>query len=437
MLRATALRGRAPSLGPRGLPPETHGAGAASAAWPEERDVVRIRLFAAVSISVALVVATTDIASAEDPPPPLDAAAARLPDSDVLREPVIADGSLDPTSASTTADVAVVAYAWPSVDVQEAMEVGTTFHLLPVARTVTDPDGAYELKVDPDDIPAPYVSSDGLVDLTISAASVDSVGQASASVAVTDSGFADPLTLTRGDTPEPPADQVVDLAERETPLSPAEDGTAKPWTECGMTLLERGVYRNARVADGLAAGSQKSQFVFRNTQTVTMGVALDISTDTVGWKASGEVSRSNSFEWTSLENDGRTFYSLQTEMGKYKEVCYQNNGGALSYMYTVYYWRPIRLTGGTSASPSWYSPTWTHCYDVGGGWWSRASSSYSQYFNSVGLSISDLVGFSVHSRQQWDTYGQLRYYTPTNSGYQLCGNNDVPSQASRIKGKVA
>lgn len=380
---------------------------------------------AATSMAVTM---TGQAADSADRQPGLDTATLQLPDSAELTSPVLARGvieNLDPED-----DAAVVALAWPRQETLEAMKVGTTFNLLPIARATVAHDGSYALRVNPSDLPAAYRSENHTIDITISAVTPDEGGEEMRTLAIHDGRFVDPLSVGSETVPADPADVLVTIDHA---IAPATDGTVKPWTSCSNTLLQRGVYRKSKVAEGLPGTNQKHKFTFKNSQSVTTGVAIDMSNDSAGWKSGGEVTRSKSFEWDSLTHGDRRYYQLEHELGKYKQVCYMEPDHY--YMYTKYTWLSIRMTGGTGAPTTTYAPAWAECRGVAGGWWWRSSGSGKAYYNSVGFDISGLVGFDMHSKQQWDSAGKLGYYTPANTGFQLCGNNDVPLYASRVRGK--
>ncbi|HEY0948657.1 MAG TPA: hypothetical protein VGD85_00545, partial [Nocardioides sp.] len=89
---------------------------------------------------------------------------------------------------------------------------------------------------------------------------------------------------------------------------------------------------------------------YSSSQSVSLGTAFDVSTDSVGWKAGGTVSRSSSFTASWDASAANRSYTLESELGKYKEVCYIVSGGSSSYAYTKYSFVPIKLTGGYSTA---------------------------------------------------------------------------------------
>lgn len=220
-----------------------------------------------------------------------------------------------------------------------------------------------------------------------------------------------------------------------TPQVSAHSGVlAKPWTQCAVTLLERGRRVWATVGDGLPASGQTSSFTFTKSQTVTLATAVDVSTDKGGFKVGGSVSRTASFSQAFSKSGKKRYYQVETEQGRYKNVCSVVSGGVKSYAYTAYVWRTIQLTGGTRALQTTYSPTWSNCARVAAGTWTRSSSSAKAYTNSAGLDISGLVGFDVSSTSQYDSSNVLRYHQSRPK--HVCGSNAVPAAASRIRGKA-
>ncbi|OFI39422.1 hypothetical protein BIU82_13910 [Arthrobacter sp. SW1] len=164
---------------------------------------------------------------------------------------------------------------------------------------------------------------------------------------------------------------------------------------------------------------------------------MDMSNDSVGWKAGGTISRSSGFDASFAESALNRGYRLESELGYYKDVCYIVMNGYSYYNYTKWSYIPIRLTGGysTEGVTVFSAPYCTGA--LAAGTWSRYDSAGSAWNWSIGFKISNLVGFDVSSTSNWDGNNRLYYKQPVSGKYKLCGNNTYPSSASRIIGAFA
>lgn len=395
------------------------------------RHVTKNRLLAAAA-AVGLVVAAgavgaPAVAGAPGKPGiPVNVSAAALvtlPDSAQSSAPEILDG-VAAGFEDRGQGVWVFASALPSEQVLDAMQPGDTTNNFPLARGVVDGQGRFALRADLGSLPADYVGPHGQVDVVIVTWDGRKQGQTTAST------FRTP-TAERG---KPSVSVTAD--EEQVSQAGAEFG--KPWLECSETLLSRGYLRNASIGESLTPDrSQTAWMTYKNSQSVSLGVAIDMSNDTVGFKASGSVSRSSSFSASWDPSASNRSYLLQAELGKYKETCYTVTSGSKTYAYTKTSYRAIKLTGGYSngSASSFSAPYCTG--PIAAGTWTRNSSSGSAYSFGAGFDISNLVGFDVTSTSNYDTSNALTYKQPTDYKYQLCGSNDFPADASRIRGYFA
>lgn len=410
-----------------------------------------------LTLTAVVVVSRPATATPDLPVQVPTAAVEHLPDSATIDAPAMVVGRAVWPGAGEQPGGAV-ALAWPNEETLTAMAEGTTFNLLPVARSSTSGDGEFTLEVDPDDIPAGYISDTGQVDLTVIGWNGDHVGEHAVSVtAVQMDGrdqFVDPLGLDplhndpavertaasrlvvpAGGLPATAAAPVaIDVAANDEQVDAPDGAADKPWTECSTTLLSR-YYRYANIGDGWPQDSgQTSSFEFQGTQSSTLQTAYDISTDSGGWTRGGSVTRSAGFGQIWGKSSAGRYFKIRTEQGKYKKVCYIVSGGSKSYSHTKYEVRTIRLTGGTDQATSGFEPAWKYCENIAAGTWRRVSSSGKAYTHSYGLDISGIVGFDVTSKSQYDTSNELRYHQATNR-YRGCGNNDWIGHASRVEGE--
>lgn len=347
-----------------------------------------------------------------------------LPDSTTLASETLVRGSLG-TGFDGNARHAY-AVAWPNAESLDRMKPGDSFHTLPVAHSSISSDGTFSLRAQVSSLPRAYVGPNGELDLLVTVWDGASMGQQ----------FVTSQGLKRAS-----AQRDVHAAEVRVPRAgrqvsqPAGSVMRKPWLSCSTTLQSTHTVKTA-IGTGMTADTkQASAMTYKNAQSVQLGVAVDISTDSVGFKAGGSTTVSSSFdaEWAKSVKDRE--YMLEVKEGKYKDVCYIEPDHY--YAYTQYVVRPIKLTGGYSdmaATPF----TATHCTGkLAEGTWKRNKASGSAYYNSIGLRIKSIVGFDVSSSSNYDSSNSLIYYQPASDKYKLCGSDDYPALASKIRGRFA
>ncbi|WP_062467440.1 hypothetical protein [Demequina maris] len=358
----------------------------------------------------------------------------------------ISDGEIDADTAQ------VVAQAWPAGEVLQSQSEGTQFTLLPIALSDVNNDGTFELAADPEEIPEGYIGDDGIVDLLVTAWDGDTVAETSTSVAfdeVTD-GFVDPLAVEilgearssddedyssdvvreLGDAPE------VDLADAQVSDQQSVDMSLleKPWTSCTTTVLERGIIRNAVIGESLPTSSgQTSWLSFKNSQSVSTGVAVSSTGNAGTFSISGTTTNSGSFSQTWSASASKRYYRVGVEVGRYKSVCTGTVSGATSSPVTTYSTRVIGLTGGTSSIATSLTPSWSYCDSIDAGTWTRSSSTANAYSNSLGLTLPAPASISVTSKSQYSSSHTLYFKQSTSK--TMCGNNAYPGSAGRIRGK--
>jgi|GEM_PF-2079574 hypothetical protein len=388
------------------------------------RSALAIAAIAGLTLTLAPAVALGATAGTKGRPTPVTvnaAALASLPDSVRIPAPKILDGS-----ATGFADhgygVQVYASALPSEETLDAMQPGDTTHNLPLARGTVDARGRFHLRAELGALPRDYVGKAGQVDVVIVAWDGKKQGEVTAS---TFGSLSDERPLP-----------AVRLVADETQVSQASDSFDKASLDCKETLLSRNHLRNASIGESLTPDySQTASMTYKGSQSVSLGVAINVSNDTVGFKSSGSVSRTSGFSATWSASANNRSYLLQSELGYYKQTCYNAVSG--TYAYTKYSYRAIKLTGGYSTGSASTFSVVSCTSPLAKGTWTRSASNAKAYSNGVGFDISGLAGIDVTSTSNYDTSNALTYTQPTANKYKLCGNNDYPSSAGRIRGYLA
>lgn len=380
----------------------------------------------------------------------------QLPDSaDATHAPQLVVGRVADLIPDAEGNVAVFAELWPSAEVLAAQQPGDAFSRLPVARTESVVDGEFELRLDPASVPDAYVSSDGLLDVSITAWDNDTVAETMLTVAVdAETGLlVDPLSVSSLEESRKttatgrvatrltesllaaPRVEAGSSAVREKVS--ADQSVILKATTCTTALTHRGMFQQAKIADGIPATGQKTKAKFTNSQTVTMGAAFSASGTAGSFSVSGEVSRSATFDQSFAEAATKRHYRVNVEIARYKDTCATvepgyGGSGSISYRY---YMKPLLLTGGTSTIAMGTSTSWGTCQGISSGEWTRGSSSGSAYSISGGLSLPSPASLSVKTKSQYNSSHSVTYIQ--GSGYQICGSNGQPALASRVHGKKA
>ncbi len=384
------------------------------------------RSLAGVSALALALVATSTYPASADPLVKLPISVSRaalqnIPDSSKLPGVPKAQGSIRGLAKGRTAHV--IAYALPSGETLARLSVGDSFNKIPVAHSSIGADGKFQLKgLDQKQLPKAYVGPSGQIDVEIVAWDGLRTG------AVITSTFASPR-LDADSSVVKPSDITLDA----TQVSQTSSLVHKPYVECSSTVLQQGLRSWASIGDGITPDYKQTQkMTFKSTQTVSLGLAVDRQGDSYGFKAGGTVSRTGGFEQEWAASTTNRSFRVESEVTKYKTVCYTVIAGSKSYAYTDVTFAATRLTGGTDDGPAEYF-TASRCSNTAAGTWRRVSSSYDAYNFSAGFKLKSLGGVNVTSTSQYDSSDFISIYSPTAS-YKICGDTDVPAYASRVRG---
>ena len=95
---------------------------------------------------------------------------------------------------------------------------------------------------------------------------------------------------------------------------------------------------------------------------------------------------------------------------------------------------PIALVAETTSYTSSYQPMWGrgNCVRIDKGTWKRTSSYGSDFTQSGGVLIGDVIGMNLSVRNNYEYNAYIAYYA-VNSTRKLCGSSAVPSRASLVR----
>ncbi|MFD4144481.1 hypothetical protein [Streptomyces sp. NPDC058572] len=321
------------------------------------------------------------------------------------------------------------------------------------ASAVTTSGNAFTVSVDPADIPARYVGSNGLVSLeleiydpssdtyawttrSVRLAAQSSAGRSTAARATVTRGWADPAAgagATASGTPRvtvhmgkaPAGLKRYQVLRKSAALPRADTCTT---TKIGQNDAWATIGEGYPAAPGYGTTRGKAWMTHSSGSEITYGAAL--STDGVKWSASGSTSVANtkgfSFEWAA---DSHPTISYRTEVrySKYKYDC----GGVIINRKM----KAVSETGGvktihTDSNPPYWLSRSKCTFDMPAGTWTKTTGT--AYSNSGGVKISSLIGIELSTSRSYTKNSTLSY--KMDAGHDsLCGNTDKPNYASKVQ----
>ena len=392
----------------------------------------------ALSLAVACVAAMVPLGAGAAPAAVSTATPAGV-DATVLAAapagPVVATGRLTDGAGHPAAGT-VAGLAWPGEQFQRTLKPGDSFRTPTVGSARAGGDGTFSLRIDPRRLPAGFESSTGQVNLNLVAWAGGMQGETSMSIKLggptagtaTIVSATGPAKTTRVDlTMNHP---LVAASATSAPLSSAA-GPATPSSPllwCGYYWVYVSYYDVwTHAGESLPWSYYTSAgFDMSSSNSMSLGVAYSQSGGWGSFSASGSynVSSGVQINWNGSNNDNE--YDVQTRYGRY--VLRNSCGGGYNYQYRE---SPMYDTGGYRTIGQSY-PWWGNCVPAAGNTrWQRNWSSGYNFDVGGGVSIYSLIGLNLNISTAWSgSYDQ--WYQFTYNSY-LCGNNGVPSQASRVE----
>jgi hypothetical protein len=372
-----------------------------------------------------------------------------------------------PQAQADIPDVITV-MAFPDEASVAEVPLGGTYTMLEVPATVTSVGNVYSVTVEPSDVPAEALSGSGVVNLQIQVTDPDAGAVDTASVSLQAAspasgkwkqtattgrsvvstshhrfttfkvrldpsgsghrasrgtlerfsgrdgdGRSDSLPLTASqiaawDEWATGPSESSDSDDKNGAASCSQQATTKVWTTIGSTY---------------PVGGDNSWLTYSSSESTSTGVAYSYG----GGVFSQDGTKSTADAWG--ENFAKHSY-----MRTYRiQVRYR-----LSYCYNIitgfgwYQVDPVNQTGGTDAyALSGDRPDWSRCAPVEEGHWYRGVVRGTDYSNSEGVKIYDVLGIYLSSSHKYSTGTRSSYAIPA-VGRRMCGSNDDPAEAGKI-----
>lgn len=374
-------------------------------------------------------------------------------DSSQLDTPVLASGSVvdSPSGPATAGTVAV--FAWPKRDLVTAATPGTRIALTPVAQGYVTSSGSFALKPDPAVNLATFADADGIANFTVLYRGKSSWGHSafSATVAaptgppgpVADLGDPDasvePATEDapdyEPDGPQPSAPEggePSDLASAVSGLQiPVQPGAPAIPPTVVFTILEE-IYppRPVRIGETFTMGAGlKARFTYLRTARTTLGIGFRGIFDN-GFSISGTSTE------TAIVGADFSYQSSNTNQAYYASWVFARYSVWIGEQFAARVGdevRPYELTGGFSRKRATDIPVPAYCDNEPPNFtWTRVRKKLKTF--DSGVSIADLIGINLSSQTGASQQAGL-YYRFTYAGH-MCGNNNYPAEAKRVRGRI-
>lgn len=186
--------------------------------------------------------------------------------------------------------------------------------------------------------------------------------------------------------------------------------------------------RWATVGSSYPIRGSRAWLTYSSSTSSSFGVAVSYDR---GVSFSGSGSRTTSDEWGQdfAKSGANRTYRVQV---RYRQSRCDYYYGGRRVRENSRRWSPHYQTGGTrSYRLSGGKPDFRHCAPVAAGTWHRGGTRHRDYTLSYGVKFKGAIGIDLSSRRAY-TNGARLYYSSTKPR-RLCGNNDFPSKAGKIR----
>lgn len=381
-------------------------------------------------------------------------------------DPILMTGTIAPATGEVSRSLDAVAYLDPIDRRGVEPPVGSSVDLftLPANAVRVDDNGSFTVVADPATIPSTHVDEDGLVTLRLDLTDPDTsqaghwVASARAVRVADGSGdlaWLDPMdsswraahsarsggvtlptvaalpaeagALSVSQIPAAPAArvqlQVVPGLADAASLQPED--TDDDMTSMDGAVCRWGNYRTrwATVGTSYPIGPDTSTLKYGSSSNTTFGAAVKYSG---GWSASG--SKTMSDEWGQDFPPTKELRSYRVSV-RYRQQHCTDSSGVRGHSH----WLPQYETGGTATNILSSRPNFTNCVDVSDGDWWRGEVRGSDYSLSSGVKFKDVIGIDLRTQRAYSSASRLVYNLK--KPRRLCGNNDDPSRASKIRAR--
>lgn len=158
----------------------------------------------------------------------------------------------------------------------------------------------------------------------------------------------------------------------------------------------------------------------------TFGVAVNGGS---GWEASG--SRTVGDDWEQTFKPRRMMRSYRVQVHYKRQTCWDSTGSVVLSRK----WVPQFETGGTDEHRLSTRPDWRKCVRVVPGTWNRGEERGDDYQLSYGVKFKDKIGIDLRTQRAYTTESLLTYEVMQRR--RMCGNTRFPSKASKIRERLA
>jgi hypothetical protein len=316
----------------------------------------------------------------------------------------------------------VEALAWPNDSILANLAPGVPFHLLPVGAATAGPDGQFELRFSLQSVSPDYRAADGQVDLELVAWDGTNIKHYFVSVRGDVAGgkpqWVNPTAGNGLSAADALAARVkASLRLSEPGLITTTDGSPK--VGCSVWLVSSYTVWS-QIGESVPYATTQTSWMFSGvSHSASVGAALKLGGV---WSASGTTSESTTTEITYATNYFDRFYDEELRYG-----IYDNNCG------TPRSFHSIQATGGYRERNVSFDPSWTHCAAVpAGSTWTRSTQGGNNFTYGAAVQSAGVIGINLSLTTSYSATRKLSYHQTV--ARHVCGNDDDPSVAGRIKG---
>jgi hypothetical protein len=353
-----------------------------------------------------------------------------LPASDDIAAIPLAEGEVrDPASGEPQDGAVVTLEAWPTAEEIGQLQVGDTVPVVTIAKDETDADGSYELKVDDQDLIAPYLSDNGDVQLEVVVHTEygDQAMGATVSVDLTESGDVVPIGNTADGagtaTIDLSADSVLSAAE----LLAEETGERPRSLESGWSVAKDLGLRNVQFEHVASTKAGVSAKVYHEkSRTATVGYGASTTGAASGYKVSGtqSITIGTTNDFAKETGSFSSKYFFQEKYVVLRKYVIGDGTGWKPVAQNQWKVQPSGTTTGGFATKNHPVPSATACGTYSAG--SHVFSTKQATTFSAGVSLAGAVGIDFSSKSGRTT-GQKVTFSYGGSGvFKICGVNNYP-----------
>lgn len=341
-------------------------------------------------------------------------------------------------------EILVLSYDREKVDTYEirvALEIGDKVPILQLPSEVVRISGnKFSIHLDPNNLPEDYINDDGRVDIGVNVILPEEklMGFTHETVRFLKDTNKTPLSWIDPLIDVETFDQVKNyLADKEkipelvkTNVELFDAPGLSEFTKSDVSKSEDesiGLFLKTKIGEAdvwatvgysLPLSGNPGNFIYEGGHSTKYGGGIRHST---AWSASGSYTRSSVWGMSWLESTSQRAHNVQVRYHHYS-----NDVGASTWDT----FEPEVETGGTQTTTV-TRPNYTQCAPVSTGTWYRESSTGNSLNLSTGVKAVGAIGIDLSMESNYSTKRKIQYKVNDN-GRQVCGNDNVPSQASIV-----